>query len=181
MRSGPVLFSLLSTPPPTDIAFTGGRGTLSTVKPHLALALCISLGHTNQLADPQGPGILWGGPKVHQDGQALLMSRCKVGNSLHPRCIYASHVPLSGRTQSAFRPAVRSWSRSCCLRSRSWSSLPRSRSGYAVSSDAQPSLHPFFWLWPTFPDIHLRTSLFFKLKEPFSCTREHLKSEMIPR
>lgn len=76
------------------------------------------------------------GPKVQKNGWALQLNRFKV-KTKSPSQVHLGLTHPSfwvGRTRRGFRPAVRSWNRSYYLRSRSWSSSSRSRSGYAFVS-----------------------------------------------
>lgn len=107
--------------------------------------LCLIWSSLMGQAGYQSPAVLW--EKPHGlIGWVLMLSRFKVGKEIYnPGVLHLGPVYPSfwlGRTQRGFKPAVKSWNRNCYVRSRSWSSSPRSRKGYvAVMASEYLALH----------------------------------------
>lgn len=128
-----------------------GRGQLggswchavrSTCRPSVLLGLTARPGKGTAALKCCGKG-----PEVQMDGWALLLSGYKVGKKIPIPAAFELTCPSfpPGRTRRGFRPTVRSWSRNCCQRSRSWSSSFRSRSGYVFVTASEPlALHSIF-------------------------------------
>lgn len=102
-------------------------------------ALVVSLSHWASLPSqggPRSPERWWEGPQRPKGWVGPAVEQIRGGGEGREKSLSHMHLGLTcpsfrpGRTRSGFRPTVRSSSRNCCQRSRSWSSSSRSRNGY---------------------------------------------------